>query len=78
MEYYIYAKDSVFPCEVIIDEDNGRYMIRKADRSGEFFNSPEQLVKWIMNNWHGDQFLEKEKFEEMLEEILNVFPVTCP
>ena len=43
MEYNLYSKDSAYPCEVTIDEENGRYMIRKADTSGEIFNSAAEL-----------------------------------
>ncbi|MFC0273040.1 hypothetical protein ACFFIX_16565 [Metabacillus herbersteinensis] len=44
MEFSIKSKDNVYPCEVTIDEDNGRYMIRNTDSSGEIFNTPEELV----------------------------------
>jgi hypothetical protein len=69
MEFLLKTKDNAFPCEVTIDEDNGRYMIRKSDSSGEFFNSPKELVGWIMENWESEDFIEKEQFEDMLKEI---------
>lgn len=69
MEFLLKTKDNAFPCEVTIDEDNGRYMIRKSDSSGEYFNSPKELVGWIIENWDSEDFLEKEQFEGMLKEI---------
>lgn len=69
MEYILRCRDNVFPCEVTIDEDNGRYMIKKADSSGEVFNSSAELVHWILNNWEIDDFYDHAQFEEMLREI---------
>lgn len=69
MDYILSCKNSAFPCELTIDEDNGRYLVRKADSSGEYFNSPEELVTWVMKNWHVDQFNDEEKFAEMIEEL---------
>lgn len=74
MEYLLKSKESVFPCEVTIDEDNGRYMIRKADSSGEVFNSPVELVKWIVSNWDSDEFVDQEEFQIMMSEIQTLFP----
>lgn len=75
MEFYLQAKDGAFPCEVTIDEDNGRYMIRKADTSGEVFNTPEELVRWIVENWKSDDFLDREQFERMMNEIRLYIPI---
>ncbi|MGG3466985.1 hypothetical protein ABES02_05505 [Neobacillus pocheonensis] len=75
MEFYLKSKDNAYPCEVTIDEDNGRYMIRKSDSSGEFFNSPEELVVWIRDNWKSEDFLDREEFESMLNEIKIYFPI---
>lgn len=69
MEYLLSSRDNVFPCEVTIDDDNGRYMIKKADSSGEIFNSAIELVHWIISNWHGDDFYDQEQFEDMIQEI---------
>lgn len=75
MEFYLNSKDNAYPCEVTIDEDNGRYMIRKSDSSGEFFNSPEELVVWIRDNWKSEDFLDREEFESMLNQIKIYFPI---
>ncbi|MBA4536313.1 hypothetical protein H1Z61_03945 [Bacillus aquiflavi] len=69
MEYLLSCKGSAYPCEVTIDEDNGRYMLRKADSSGEYFNTPEELVTWIFNNWKPEQFYDEKQFGKMLNEI---------
>ncbi|MBB5326090.1 hypothetical protein HNQ34_003208 [Anoxybacillus tepidamans] len=44
-------------------------MIRKADTSGEIFNTPGELVRWIMANWSSDDFQDQEQFELMMKEI---------
>jgi hypothetical protein len=75
MEFYLRSKDNVYPCEVTIDEDNGRYTIRKSDSSGEYFNSAKELVAWIMENWQSDDFLDREEFESMLSQIKVYFPI---
>jgi hypothetical protein len=75
MEFFLKAKDNAYPCVVTIDEDNGRYMIRKSDSSGEVFNSPNELVTWILENWGSDDFLDKVEFESMIKEIQVCFPI---
>lgn len=74
MEYFLNSKDGAYPCEVTIDEDNGRFMVKKADSSGEFFNTPKELVQWIMENWNRDQFYDKYLFEKMVKEIQVYLP----
>ncbi|MEH7479839.1 hypothetical protein V7157_01785 [Neobacillus drentensis] len=75
MEFYLRSKDNAYPCVVTIDEDNGRYTIRKSDSSGEYFNSPKELVAWIMENWQSEDFLDRNEFESMLSEIKVYFPI---
>ena len=75
MEYFLKCRDNVFPCEVTIDDDNGRYMIKKADSSGEVFNSSAELIEWIFSNWQSDDFFDPEQFEVMMREILRFTPV---
>lgn len=69
MEYSICSLDSAFPCEITVDDDNGRYMIRKADTSGEVFNSAKELISWIKANWHPEEFCNPNEFTKMLEEL---------
>jgi hypothetical protein len=75
LEFYLRSKDNAYPCVVTIDEDNGRYTIRKSDSSGEYFNSPKELVTWIMENWQSEDFLDRNEFESMLSEIKVYFPI---
>ncbi|MGD6845913.1 hypothetical protein [Rossellomorea aquimaris] len=72
MEFEIMTKDSEIPCLVVADEDNGRYLIRKADTSGEVFNSQEELVTWIEANWSKEQVINSYEFVKMLE-MLRVY-----
>ena len=69
MEYQLCSLESALPCEVTIDEDNGRYMIRKADTSGEIFNSAEELILWVKTNWRAEEFCYPEEFQMMMEEL---------
>jgi hypothetical protein len=75
MEFYLKSKDNAYPCEVTIDEDNGRYTIRKSDSSGEYFNSAKELVAWIIENWQSEDFLDRDEFESMLNKIKVYFPI---
>ncbi|MBV7507745.1 hypothetical protein KW850_21175 [Bacillus sp. sid0103] len=75
MEFSLRSKDNAYPCEVTIDEDNGRYTIRKSDSSGEYFNSAKELVVWILENWHSEDFLDRVEFESMLSQIKVYFPI---
>jgi hypothetical protein len=69
LEYFLRCRGNVFPCEVTIDDDNGRYMIKKSDSSGEVFNSSTELIDWIFNNWEIEDFHDQNQFEEMLREL---------
>ncbi len=69
MEYSLLAYDGAFPCEVTIDEDNGRYMIRKADTSGEVFNGALELIQWVKTNWKPEDFRNPSEYQEFLKEI---------
>lgn len=72
MEYLLRCRGNAFPCEVTIDEDNGRYMIKKADSSGEVFNSSTEVVHWILDNWEIDDFYDQPQFEDMLRELRDI------
>ncbi|OXS64256.1 hypothetical protein [Rossellomorea vietnamensis] len=72
MEFEIMTVESESPCLVVADEDNGRFMIRKADTSGEVFNSQEELVHWIEANWSKEKVVNTYDFVKMLE-MLRVY-----
>lgn len=69
MEFSLCSLDCAIPVEVTLDEDNGRYMIRKSDTSGEFFNSPEELIQWIQQNLNEEDFCDRNEFKEMLKSL---------
>jgi len=69
MEFSLNSYDGALPVEVTVDEDNGRYMIRKSDTSGEFFNSPVEMVKWIRANFHPDDFCIPAEFTQMMDSL---------
>jgi hypothetical protein len=69
MEFSLNSYDGALPVEVTVDEDNGRYMIRKSDTSGEFFNSPVEMVKWIRANLRPDDFCIPAEFTQMMDSL---------
>lgn len=69
MEFTLSSKHSRIPCEVTMDADNGRYMLRKADTSGEVFNEPNELLNWVENNWNENDFTNPQEFKTMLEQM---------
>jgi hypothetical protein len=69
MEFTLCSYESALPCEVTVDEDNGRYMIRKSDSSGEFFNTAIELINWVHENWTSDEFCNPSEFSDMIEQL---------
>ncbi|MGD6857313.1 hypothetical protein [Bacillus infantis] len=69
MEFSLCSFDSRLPVEVTADEDNGRYMIRKADTSGEVFNNSADLLQWVKNNFREEDFCDPSQFRSMLEQL---------
>lgn len=69
MEYIIKSKESAIPCSVTIDEDNGKYMIRNADTTGEVFGNKNELLTWIEKNWHPHSFENEMAYYELLSMI---------
>ena len=69
MEFSLNSYDGALPVEVTVDEDNGRYMIRKSDTSGEFFNNPVEMVKWIRANLRPDDFCTPAEFTQMMDSL---------
>ncbi|PYZ98327.1 hypothetical protein CR205_06935 [Alteribacter lacisalsi] len=69
MDYQLQTPDSAIPCEVTCDPDNGRFMIRKADTSGEVFNSAEELTDWLEKNWTEAMFTEPGTFDTMIASL---------
>jgi hypothetical protein len=72
MEYTLCSVDCALPCEVTIDDDNGRYMIRKSDTSGEVFNTAEELIAWVKSNWKPEEFCDPNEFNNLLKQ-LNIY-----
>jgi hypothetical protein len=70
MEFSLCSFDGALPVEVTIDEDNGRYMIRKSDTSGEFFNTPVELIKWVKAHFREEDFCHPQEFRGMITKLL--------
>lgn len=69
MEFSLSSLDGALPVEVTVDDDNGRYMIRKSDTSGEFFNTPSELIQWVQSHFHEDLFCHPQEFQTMLAKL---------
>ncbi|MGK0701725.1 hypothetical protein ACR3I8_20430 [Priestia flexa] len=72
MEYTLKSIDSAIPCEVTVDDDNGRYMLRNADTSGEVFNSASELTQWVQKHWNEKQFVNPEEFRQLVHHCRNI------
>lgn len=69
MEFSLSSFDGALPVEVTIDDDNGRYMIRKSDSSGEFFNTANELIEWVKIHLCEDDFCYPQEYHGMLSEM---------
>lgn len=69
MEFSLSSFDGAMPVEVTIDDDNGRYMIRKSDSSGEFFNTPSELIQWVKTHFNADEFCQPQEYHGMLAKL---------
>ncbi|MDZ5473131.1 hypothetical protein SM124_15540 [Bacillus sp. 31A1R] len=69
MEFSLCSLDCAIPVEVTLDEDNGRYMIRKSDTSGEVFNTAQELIEWVKANLQKEEFCDQEQFLQMLNSL---------
>lgn len=69
MEFSLTSRDCAIPVEITVDDDNGRYMIRKSDTSGEVFNDAKTLIKWVQENLHEEEFCHPNEFQQMLTKL---------
>ncbi|MTH52070.1 hypothetical protein GKZ89_01535 [Bacillus mangrovi] len=69
MEYLLKNKSSAIPCLIESDPDSSRYMVRNADTSGKGFNSKEEMVDWIRQNWDPEEFEDPESFKQALQDL---------
>lgn len=69
MEFSLSAYDGALPIEVTLDDDNGRYTIRKSDTSGEYFNTPQELIVWVEQNFSAEQFCDRNEFQQMMKQL---------
>ncbi|MFD2214351.1 hypothetical protein [Metabacillus endolithicus] len=69
MEYEIKNKEGAIPCLIVADDENGRYMIREADTSGEVFNSSREMLFWIYENWEEQDFEDKQLFHQIVSSL---------
>lgn len=72
MEFSLQSLESAVPCEIVAGEENDRYMLRKADTSGEIFNTPSELIQWIEANWSPEQFVSPAAFHEMMKQLKSI------
>lgn len=69
MEFELDTYEGAFPNQVTVDPDNGVYTIRTADTSGQVFNSQQELVSWVEQNWNKEVFVHPEQYEQMMKKI---------
>ena len=61
MEFSLSSYDGALPVEVTIDDDNGRYTIRKSDRSGEFVTASVVSRKFTAFLFRGSELQLRHK-----------------
>ncbi|MBM7602100.1 hypothetical protein JOC75_000070 [Metabacillus crassostreae] len=69
MEFELKNKDGAIPCLVVADQDNGRFMIREEDTSGEIFNDPITMLSWIKKNWKSKDFEDGILYRKMVSSL---------
>ncbi|MBS2969310.1 hypothetical protein J9317_11090 [Metabacillus sp. KIGAM252] len=69
MEYLLKSKSSAIPCLIEADPDSNLYIIRSADTSGQSFNTKEELIRWVEENWNADDFEDPEKLRQAIKSI---------
>lgn len=72
MEFSLQSLESAVPCEIVADEENGKYMLHKTDTSGEIFNTPSELIQWIEANWSPEQFVSPTAFHEVMKQLKSI------
>ena len=72
MEFQFKCRGSEIGCEVTLDQDNNKYMIRKEDTSGEVFNSSGELADWIKENWTKSFFVDDSDHDKLMEMLSNL------
>ncbi|TXC93194.1 hypothetical protein FS935_03095 [Metabacillus litoralis] len=69
MEFELKNKNGAIPCLVVADYDNGRFMIREEDTSGEIFNDPTTMLSWIEKNWNSKDFEDEMLYSKMVASL---------
>ncbi|QSS98586.1 hypothetical protein IMZ31_10735 [Pontibacillus sp. ALD_SL1] len=69
MEFELQTKEGAYPNQVTVDPDNGRYTIRSSDTSGQVFNSAQELINWMEQNWDKNVFVHPEEYNQMMKTI---------
>lgn len=69
MEFELKNKEGAIPCLVVADFDNGRFMIREEDTSGEVFNEPISMLSWIQRNWTITDFENELLYKRMVSSL---------
>ncbi|AZB43250.1 hypothetical protein CEF21_13575 [Bacillus sp. FJAT-42376] len=69
MEYLLKSKSSAIPCLIEVDSDSRVYMVRNADTSGKGFNTKEELLHWVSQNWKPEDFEQPGQLREVLEAL---------
>ncbi|WP_338776643.1 hypothetical protein [Metabacillus sp. FJAT-52054] len=69
MEYLLKSKSSAIPCLIEADPNSNLYMIRSADTSGQGFNTKEELIQWVEENWNPEDFEDPEELKQAIRRI---------
>ncbi|WP_096154370.1 hypothetical protein [Bacillus sp. FJAT-45066] len=71
MEFQFRCKGNAIGCEITLDHENNKFMVRKEDTSGEVFNNADEMKDWVAENWTKSFFEDENDYEKLMKFISN-------
>ncbi|WP_100333667.1 hypothetical protein [Bacillus alkalisoli] len=71
MEFQFRCKGNAIGCEITLDYENNKFMVRKEDTSGEVFNNADEMKDWVAENWTRSFFEDENDYEQLMKFFSN-------
>lgn len=68
-EFELESVHSRIPCYLVADDVSNRFAVRTFDTSGEVFQDLDQLLQWVEQEWHANDFISHDDFYSMLNQL---------